>query len=257
MTLFHVVILSIVEGITEFLPVSSTAHLEIAQKIMNIPVTPFVKSFTLIIQVGALLGTAIYIFKKRTTFELNFSTFKKIVIASIPTLVIGFVLYNLVKGYFFGNMMLIAWALIIGGVVMLIAERYAKKNNTTHTTITSKQGFVFGLAQALAVIPGVSRSGAVLVAGYFGNIEKKSIAQFSFLIGLPVAFAASVYDVFKSNINFTSNEVQLTIIGILISGVFSYLIAGLFLRLITRYSLSLFAWYRIVVGVVILCLLAG
>ncbi len=255
MTLLQVCILSIVEGITEFLPISSTAHLQIVERILGIVPTDFVRSFTLIIQVGALFGTALYILQKRNMFVLDFRTCKKIIIACIPTLMIGFVLYKLVKGYFFGNFILIAWALILGGILMMIAEQYAKKHTNKKIGITQKEGIMLGIAQAIAVIPGVSRSGAVLVAGYFGGIEKRALAQFSFLIGLPVVFVASVYDVFKSNISFSSHEVNLTILGVLISGVFSYLVAGLFLRLIAQYSLTLFAWYRIVVGVVILFLI--
>lgn len=259
MTLLHVFILSIIEGITEFLPISSTAHLQLAEKVLSIPPTDFVKSFTIIIQVGALLGTALYILQKRDTFDLNWDMAKNIALSCVPTLVIGFVLYTLVKGYFFGNFALIAWALIIGGLIMMIADWYAKKHfhkrPIEKKEITLKEGIIFGFAQALAVIPGVSRSGAVLIAGYFGNVEKKSLAQFSFLIGLPIVFLASVYDVLKSNISFSSHEIILTIIGVGISGVFSYLFAGVFLKLIAKYSLTLFAWYRIVVGVVILFLL--
>lgn len=252
MNILTVFILSIVEGITEFLPVSSTAHLEITEKILNVPITPFVKSFTIIIQVGALLGTAIYILQKRDTFKINTKTIQHVIVACIPTLAVGFVLYKLVKGYFFGNFALIAWALILGGVIMMVADWYMKKNQKKNTEITQKEGIIFGFTQALAVIPGVSRSGAVLVAGYFGNIEKRSIAQFSFLIGLPVAFIASVYDVLKSGLNFSSSEIGLTIFGIVISGIFSYFTAGIFLKLINKYSLSVFAWYRIVIGVCIL-----
>lgn len=255
MTLFHVFILSIVEGVTEFLPISSTAHLQLAEKILQVPPTDFVKSFTLIIQVGALLGTALYILQKRSTFDLNWMMVKKVAISCIPTLVVGFVLYKLIKGYFFGNFALIAWALIVGGGIMMLAEWYSHKKEREMREIGYKHGFMLGLAQALAVIPGVSRSGAVLTLGYFGNVEKKSLAQFSFLIGLPVAFAASVYDVLKSNISFSSNEINLTIVGILVSGVFSYIMAGIFLKIISKYSLSVFAWYRIILGVLILVLL--
>lgn len=255
MNIFDVFILGIVEGITEFLPISSTAHLEITQRVLQIPITPFVKSFTLIVQVGALLGTALYILQKRNMFVLNWNTIQKISIACIPTLVVGFMVYELVKGYFFGNFILIGWALIIGGLCMMIAEYYFKKRAQKKTEITTRQGIILGLAQALAVIPGVSRSGAVLVAGYFGNIEKKTLAQFSFLIGLPVAFIASVYDVLKTGMSFSPNEIGLTLLGIFISGIFSYFSAGLFLAIINKYSLSIFAWYRIVVGVLILLFL--
>ncbi len=252
MNFFDVIILSIVEGITEFLPISSTAHLQLTLRLLGVSSTDFVKSFTFIIQVGALFGTALYIWKKRALFKFNWS---KIIIACIPTLLVGFILYTLIKKYFFANFTLIAWALILGGVIMLMAEQFHQKQIGRPRAVTFKRSFLLGLAQALAVIPGVSRSGAVLVMGYFSHIEKRTLAQFSFLIGLPVAFAASSYDVIQSGVSFTRSEVGLTVLGVLISGVFSYLVAGWFISVITRFSLRPFAWYRILLGILLLILL--
>lgn len=252
MNFLDVIILGIVEGITEFLPISSTAHLQLVERLLGISSTDFVQSFTLIIQVGALFGTALYIWKKRALFKFNWA---KIIVACIPTLAIGFVLYTLIKRYFFGNFTLIAWALILGGVIMLVAEQFHQKYTGRPKAVTFKKSFLLGLAQSLAVIPGVSRSGAVLVAGYFSHIEKRTLAQFSFLIGLPVAFAASSYDVMKNGFSFTRSEVGLTVLGIIVSGVFSYFVAGWFLAVITRFSLRPFAWYRILLGILILIIL--
>lgn len=249
MNFLDVIILGIVEGVTEFLPISSTAHLQLVERLLGISSTDFVQSFTLIIQVGALFGTALYIWKKRTLFKFNWA---KIIVACIPTLVVGFVLYTLIKRYFFGNFTLIAWALILGGVIMLVAEQFHQKYTGRPRVITFKKSFLLGLAQSLAVIPGVSRSGAVLVAGYFSHIEKKQLAQFTFLIGLPVAFAASAYDVIKTGFVFTSSEILMTVLGLILSGIFSYFASGWFLNIIVRYSLRVFAWYRIIVGVIIL-----
>ncbi len=250
MNFLDVVILSIVEGVTEFLPISSTAHLQITEKLLGLPASDFIKSFTLIIQVGALLGTALYIFKKRSSFDFNL---KKIILACLPTVAVGFVLYALIKDYFFGNFFLIGCALILGGVVMMMAEQYAEKRSTSvRGKITYKKSILLGLAQSLAVIPGVSRSGAVLIAGYFSHIEKKQLAQFTFLIGLPVAFAASAYDVIKTGFVFTPSEILMTILGLILSGIFSYFASSWFLNIIVRYSLRVFAWYRIIVGVIIL-----
>jgi undecaprenyl-diphosphatase len=252
MNFIDVIILSIVEGVTEFLPISSTAHLQIVQNILNIPATDFVKSFTLIIQVGALLGTTAYIWKKRTVFHFSL---RQIVVACIPTLLVGFLMYQLIKNYFFGNLLIIGSMLILGGIVMMMAEQYIeKRKKLVRRRISLKQSIILGTAQALAVIPGVSRSGAVLIAGYFSDIEKKHLAQFTFLIGLPVALAASVYDVAKTGFSFTASEIFMTSIGVLIAGVFSYYASGWFLRVIINYSLRVFAWYRIVLGIIIVIL---
>lgn len=249
MNFLHVIILSIVEGITEFLPVSSTAHLYITERILHISITPYVASFTIIIQVGALIGTALYMYKHIKEFEINF---KKIALACIPTLLIGFVFYKLFKQFLVGNMMVIAWALIVGALVMFVASEVLSRTKEKKSTIKGKDAVLLGIAQALAIIPGVSRSGAVLILGYFSGFEKQLITRFSFLIGLPVAYMAALYDIYKTPTYFSNGEVFQLISGMCISGIIAYFAASFFLKYLQKISLNHFAWYRILLGVSLL-----
>lgn len=252
MNLIDVIILSFVEGITEFLPVSSTAHLYITEKILHISLTPFVLSFTIIIQVGALLGTVLYMYKNLEKFEIDY---KKIISACIPTLLIGFVLYKVFKHILSGNIYIIGYSLIIGSFVMIGADIFLKKIPLPSRKISLPQSVVLGIAQATAIIPGVSRSGAVLVVGYFLKIEKETITKFSFLIGVPVAYMAALYDIYKEKIIFSPNELFYTIFGIFLSGIIAYFVAEWFLLYIRKINITHFAIYRIVMGIIVLLFL--
>lgn len=252
MNFFHVLILSIVEGITEFLPVSSTAHLYIVEHVLNISITPYIASFTIIIQVGALIGTALYMYKHLSNFEINL---KKIFLACIPTLLIGFLFYKLFKYFLIGNMVVIGWALIIGSLFMFYASYTLEKNRNKKQIIKNKNAVLLGIIQALSIIPGVSRSGAVLVGGYFFGFEKDLITRFSFLIGLPVAYSAALYDMYKTPVSFSYQQVVELLIGIVLSGIIAYFIAGFFLKYIKKINLSYFALYRIVLGILVLLFL--
>lgn len=248
MNFLHVFILSIIEGITEFLPVSSTAHLYLGQYLLGLERTPFLEVFTVLIQVGALFGTLLYIYKKE---KKVISSYKEIIIGVIPTLVIGLLLYKIIKTYFVFNLALIAYALAIGGVIMILVEIWYEKQKKYTTTIRSHNAFVLGVVQSLAVIPGVSRSGAVLVGGFLQRIEKGTITAFSFSIGLPVVYVAAVYDTYKSHLVFSQTEIFYLLFGIIFSGIFSYLSTKWVFSISRHISLRAFGWYRIVIAAVL------
>ncbi len=182
-------------------------------------------------------------------FEINL---KKILLACIPTLVIGFIFYKLFKQFLVGNMIIIAWALIIGAIMMFMASYVLEKTKEKKLSIKHKDAILFGVAQAVAIIPGVSRSGAVLIAGYFSGFEKNIITRFSFLIGLPVAYMAALYDIYKTPTYFSNGEVVQLVLGIVVSGIVAYIAAAFFLRYIQKIKLNYFAWYRIGLGLIIL-----
>jgi undecaprenyl-diphosphatase len=248
MTFLDVLLLSIVEGLTEFLPVSSTAHLYLFEGLLKIQRTPFLEVFTILIQVGALFGTLFYIYKKERKFLVSY---KNIIFGVLPTLVIGFLLYKIIKKYFAFNFELIAWALLIGGVIMIIVESWYLKQKNYKQEVTLKNSFVLGVIQSLAVIPGVSRSGAVLVGGFLNKIEKQVITGFSFSIGLPVVYFASIYDTYKTNIVFQSIEIFYLILGIILSGIFSYFSTKWIFKISKNISLKYFGIYRIILALII------
>lgn len=249
MNFIHVIVLSIIEGITEFLPVSSTAHLYLGQHLLGLQRTPFLEVFTVLIQVGALFGTLLYIYKKEQKVIVSY---KNIIIGVIPTLVIGLLLYHIIKTYFVFNLELIAWALLFGGIVMILVELWYERQKKYTQNVKPHNAFILGVVQSLAVIPGVSRSGAVLVGGFLQKIEKGTITAFSFSIGLPVVYVAAVYDTYKSHLIFSQTEILYLLCGIIFSGIFSYLSTKWVFSISKHISLRAFGWYRIVISLVIL-----
>lgn len=249
--MIHTIILSVVEGITEFLPVSSTAHLSLVSQLLSIPQTDFLKSFEVIIQSGAMIGiipVLLPIIRKKIPF-------KQIIIGLIPAIIIGFVLYKFIKEFLFGNTIVIACALILGGVIIILVENKYKNQIVVDREVTafsSKESFLLGLAQAVAVIPGVSRSGAIIISGIAMKLSRQSIVAFSFLLGLPTIFLASAFDIYKTGIHFTTAEWKYIIVGFCISGIVTYFVGRWFYKYINRMSFKSFGWYRILLGLVVL-----
>lgn len=254
MTFIHAFILGVVEGVTEFLPISSTAHLSLVSLALGLPQSEFLKSFEIIIQSGAIIGILPVLFP----FLRKAFPWKQIIVALIPTMVVGFALYKVIKGFLLGNTIVIACALLLGGIIMLLAERqYHPKNTDTEVhieTFSLKRSFLLGLVQALAVIPGVSRSGAVSIAGLYMQISRAQIVAFSFMLGAPTIFLASAYDLYKTGIDFSHHEWQLLAFGFAISALVTYFVGKWFFSYIQKANFKLFGWYRIVLGIVILAI---
>ncbi len=255
MTIIHAIILGIVEGVTEFLPISSTAHLDITRALMGIASSDFLKTFEIGIQAGAILAVLVLYGKKLFSSKRYFWN---IALAFAPTAVIGFIMYALIKSVLMGNVILAATMLFVGGVAIIIFERINKKKggadevNRTVESLTPKELIILGITQALAVVPGVSRSGAVIIAGRILGIPKLTITEFSFVLAIPTILAATTYDLYKTGFSLTSHEWLLFAVGFLVSMGIAFVVIRWLLSYISRHNFALFGWYRVIFSFIIL-----
>ncbi len=248
MTFLDSTLLGIVEGITEFLPVSSTGHLMIASKLLGITPTTFSKTFEIAIQSGAILAVCVLYFRRLLAHK---ELIPKITVAFTPTLIAGVVLYPLIKNVFLENILIVFYSLIVGGIIMLLVEKYNK--NTSYReleSITYRESFILGILQIFALIPGVSRSGATIIGGMALSYPRIFLIEFSFLLALPTILGATVYDVYKNHTTFSSNETMLLVTGIVVSAVVAYAIMKTFLNYLKKNSFVIFGWYRIAIGII-------
>jgi len=250
MNIFHTIILGIVEGLTEFLPISSTAHIDIARTLLSIPSTDFIKSFEIIIQLGSILAV-VFLYAKKVFSSWTY--IKNVIIAFIPTGIIGFILYKLIKSFLLGNVLIEAIALLIGGIIIIIFENHQSKLVETPEQndlekMTFKQLITLGIAQSLAVIPGVSRSGAVIISGRALGLGRSLITEFSFLLAVPTMLAATVYDIYKSGFSFSSSEWGTISIGFIVSFITAFLVIGWLIKYVKTHTFKVFGWYRIILG---------
>lgn len=257
MNFFEILILGIVEGFTEFLPVSSTAHLLITGEILGLEKTEFFKTFVIAIQVGAIVAV-LFVYTKRVLENLKIA--KKIAVAFIPTATIGIISYKFIKNFLLESLPTIAWALIVGGVVILIfehikGEKIKNEDEQKLEDISYKKSFVLGVVQALAIIPGVSRSGATIIGGMLSGISRKNIVEFSFLLAVPTIAGASFFELYSSPISFDTSQFWALGLGLLFSFVFAILSIRFFLNFIKQNSFKIFGWYRVVAGGLILMFL--
>ena len=253
----HLILISVLEGLTEFLPISSTAHLIIISKLMSVDLTDaYVKFYLLFIQLGALLA-GILLFSKSVLG--NKKNFINIVISFVPTAVLGLVFYKLFKHLLEGNFVLMALMLFVGGIIFIyIEKKYLKtKEVSAKSEITHTDAFIIGVVQAIAIIPGVSRSGATIVAGIFRNIEKRVIIEYTFLLALPTLGAAVVYDFYKSREVFAqiTSYSELTC-GFAVAFVVGYATLFFLKKYLPKISLTWFGYYRIALALVILIVLS-
>lgn len=255
MDILQVIILSIVEGISEFLPISSTGHLIITSEILKISQSNFVKDFEIFIQLGAILAVVVLYFK---SFIQSKIIWQKVLAAFLPTAIIGFILFKFIKNYLLGNLYITLISLFIGGVLLIILELIHKEKDhhiDKIQEISFKNAFFIGLAQALAVIPGVSRSAATIIAALFLGTKRKAAAEFSFLLAVPTMLAATTLDLAKANFNYSSSEWSALLIGFLGSFVTALIIIKLFLRYIQKHSFISFGIYRIITAIIFWLLL--
>lgn len=244
--------LGILEGITEFLPVSSTAHLLLAEKLLGIREAEFVKSFTIVIQLGAILAVALLYFRRLLR---DWETNKRILAAFLPTGIIGFGLYTAVKNFFFEETGLILAMLLLGGIVLIVFERLRPKRERQGVTelgsLPYATAVLIGCCQALAVIPGVSRSAATIIGGELLGVSRKAIVEFSFLLAVPTMLAASGYDLLRSGSAFTPGDWDILALGFITSAVFAWLSVRWLLRFIESHSWTGFGWYRIALAAIL------
>ena len=242
------VILGIVEGITEFLPVSSTAHLVLASHAMRLAETEFLKSFQIIIQFGAILSVVVLYWKK----FLNWEVFKKLVVAFIPTGIIGLTVYKVLKSYLLGNLHVILLSLLIGGIVLIVFERYRRgtdNDDVDFAEITYRKALLIGLWQSVAIIPGVSRAAATIVGGMIVGVSKRTIVEFSFMLAVPTMLAASGLELLKNHAAISENVPALAV-GFVVSFVMAIAAIKSFLAYVKKRDFRAFGWYRVVLAVV-------
>jgi undecaprenyl-diphosphatase len=243
----HAVVLGIVEGITEFLPISSTAHLILASRALGIADSEFLKSFEIIIQLGAILSVVVLYWTRFFHLEV----LKKLVVAVIPTGVIGLTVYRVIKGYLLGNVAVVLTTLLVGGIALIVFERFQERDerDVDFQEITYRKAFLIGLFQAIAVIPGVSRSAATIVGGSLLGISKRTIVEFSFMLAVPTMLAASALELVKGR-EALAGHFDVLAIGFVVSFVTAIAAIKSFLGYIKKRDFSAFGWYRVVLAVV-------
>ncbi|MBQ8542810.1 MAG: undecaprenyl-diphosphate phosphatase [Bacteroidaceae bacterium] len=276
MTTLETIIIAIVEGLTEFLPVSSTGHMIITQNILGVESTEFVKAFTFIIQFGAILSVVVLYWKR--FFKLNhtpapegagalkkflhkYDFYWKLFVAFIPAAVLGLLLNDFIDEML-ESVTVVAITLIIGGIFMLFCDRIFNKGSEK-TELTEKRAFWIGLFQCISMIPGVSRSMATIVGGMAQKLTRKAAAEFSFFLAVPTMFAATVFKMLKifmepDGLAIIKENIGTLLIGNAVAFVVALLAIKFFISFVTKYGFKAFGWYRIIVGSTILAMmLAG
>ncbi len=249
MDIIDVVVLSIVEGITEFLPISSTGHLVLTSRLLSIPQTEFVKTFEIVIQLGAIVA-AIVMYGK--TLLNNKQLIGKVIAGFIPAAVVGFIGYKLIKGFLIGNAWVTVVALFLGGIALIIIEkRLGEEKGTKYTlkTISVRDSFLIGIFQAFSVIPGVSRAAATIMGGLILGMNRKSAVEFSFMLAIPLIIAASGYDLLQSAHTFTQQNIFYLGLGFVLSFIVALFTMRWLLRFIQTNTFIPFGIYRIVLSI--------
>lgn len=273
MNILETIIIAIVEGLTEFLPVSSTGHMIITQNILGVESTPFVKAFTFIIQFGAILSVVILYWKR--FFKLNqtpapegagafkrflhkYDFYWKLFVAFIPAAVLG-LLFNDAIDAMLESVVVVAVTLILGGIFMLFSDKIFNKGSEK-TELTEKRAFCIGLFQCISMIPGVSRSMATIVGGMAQKLTRKAAAEFSFFLAVPTMLAATLFKMLKifteeNGTQILKENLDTLIIGNVVAFIVAMLAIKFFINFVTKYGFKAFGWYRIIVGGVILIML--
>lgn len=258
MDFLQALILSIIEGITEFLPVSSTGHMIIASSIMGIDKDPFVKLFEIAVQLGAILSVVVFYWKR--FFPLNhWKFYLKLVIACIPAAVLGTLLQKRID-HLLESAVTVAIMLVVGGVVLLFIDRFFNKPTVkTEPEITNKSAFIIGLWQCLAMIPGTSRSAASIIGGMQQKLTRSVAAEFSFFLAVPTMVGATgmkLYKAYKETPEILQDKHNLMLLGVgnLVAFIIALLAIKFFIGYVQKYGFKLFGWYRIVFGLLFLAL---
>ncbi|UKJ07034.1 undecaprenyl-diphosphate phosphatase [Solitalea lacus] len=252
MTLIQAIVLAIVEGLTEFLPVSSTGHMIITSWLMKVPNNDFTKFFTVGIQFGTILSVVILYFNR---FFQSFEFYLKLFIAFIPAAIFG-VLFSDQIDALLESVLTVGIMLLVGGIVFLLLDEWFKATeNNPDKEIKYNNALIIGLFQCIAMIPGVSRSASTIIGGLTQKLNRKQAAEFSFFLAVPTMFAATAkktYDFYKSGISLSNDEWQLFGIGNLVGFIVAIIAIRAFIGYLTKHGFKIFGWYRIIVGIIIL-----
>ena len=248
MDILNAFILGIVEGVSEFLPISSTGHLILTSRLLGISQTEFIKTFEIVIQFGAILSVVVLYWKK---FLVHSEVLKRVCTAFLPTAVIGLVFYKIVKKFLLGNSQVVIWALFLGGLFLILFELFHREKENTVTDVTSisyKQAAFIGLFQSIAIIPGVSRSAATIIGGLMLDLRRDVIVEFSFLLAVPTMLAATLLDLYKSAHPFTQDQFIFLGIGFMTSFITAIFAIKLLVSFIKKHSFISFGIYRILIA---------
>lgn len=272
MDLVQSIIIAIVEGITEFLPISSTGHMIIAENILGVKTDAFVNAYTVIIQFGAILSVVCLYWKRffrlnkvengetgMKAFLIKYDFYWKLFVAFIPAAVIGLLLSDFIEGLL-GNVTVVAVMLFLVGILLLFVDKWF--NHTEDKPLTERRAFTIGLFQCISMIPGTSRSFATIAGGMQQGLTRKSAAEFSFFLAVPTMFAASGYELLKllktsANRALLGEHWVVLVVGCVVAFVVAILAIKFFISFLTKYGFKAFGWYRIIVGGVILIMLAS
>ena len=253
MTLFDSVVLGVVEGITEFLPISSTGHLIAVSSFLGLEQTNTHKAFEVAIQLGSILAV-LFLFAKRLLVDKML--WVKIIIAFLPTAIFGFLFYKTIKALF--GVESVAIMLIIGGFIFLIVEYFRRNHDDskdkTIDDLTVKEALTIGLFQSLSMVPGTSRSGATMIGGLFTGLSRKSAAEFSFLLAIPTMFVATFYDLFKNRNEMIIDDYSLLIVGFVTAFVVAFFTVKAVMNFLTTHTFIVFGIYRIIFGILLLAI---
>lgn len=263
MTWIETIVIAIVEGLTEFLPVSSTGHMVITQALLGMESTPFLKAFTVIIQFGAILSVICLYWRRffypetmrthgYTWWQAIWRFYLRLIVGVLPAVVLGLAFNDFIEASL-ENVMLVAVMLIVGGVFMLFCDRIFNKGSEA-TCLTLKRAFFIGLIQCISMIPGVSRSMATIVGGMSQKLTRKAAAEFSFFLAVPTMFGATCLETYKliaggeGNILMEGNNLTLLLLGCAVAFIVAVLAIKFFIDYVSRYGFVAFGWYRIIVG---------
>ncbi len=251
MSWLQALIIAIVEGLTEFLPVSSTGHMIITTKLLGMEGSDFISAFLINIQFGAILSV-IAIYWKKFFQSLNF--YYKLFVAFLPAAFFGLLLSDIIDELL-ENVLVVAIMLVLGGIILVFVDKWFKKEDEAKDqTVTYKKSLIVGLFQVIAMIPGVSRSASTIIGGMTQKLSRKTAAEFSFFLAVPTMFAASAYKLLENYKSINVDNISILIFGNVIAFIVAFIAIKSFISFLTKYGFKVFGYYRIVVGLIIIIL---
>jgi len=255
MNIIQAVIIAIVEGLTEFLPVSSTGHMIIASSLMGIEKEEFTKLFTVAIQLGAIMAVVVLFWRKFFDFA-KWQFYLKLIVAVIPAIILGLLFSDKIDALL-ESPTTVGITLILGGIVLLFIDRFFLNSTITEESqISFGKSFVIGIWQCIAMVPGVSRSAATIIGGMQQGLTRKLAAEFSFFVAVPTMAAATGYKLLKGYKSFTSDHIMLLAVGNVVAFLVAIIAIKFFIGFLQKHGFRIFGWYRIIAGIILLALIS-
>ena len=249
MDILNAIVFGIIEGITEFLPISSTGHLILTAHLLGISQTEFMKTFEIAIQLGAILAVVVLYWKSLFT---DFKVMQRIAVAFVPTAILGLIFYKFIKSVLLNSQPVVLWSLLLGGIFLIVFELLYKEKSESAANmrdISYKKVFLIGVFQSMAMVPGVSRSAATIIGGLLLGLKRKTIVEFSFLLAVPTMLAATGLDLVKNAGSFSKDQFFLLAVGFMVSFIVAALSIKFLLYFIKNHNFIIFGIYRICVAI--------